>query len=155
MVTLLELFEKTLPGLDFRMRLTIPGKWEELQTDPADSRSKSLWAHRLAGGFADCVLEILHSELPKTIVIVARPAFTWQGHELQIGKGQELRRIPVSPLVPNSGGEEILSAIAVGIEECRKRWKVCSHCDTACPIEYMEVPQVCMGCAPGVLGVVY
>ena len=78
------------------------------------------------------------------------PATLVDCHELMIS-------LPWAELPEST--EQAWAVVEVRIEESRRlratSYRTCRHCGRNTPPEYMHDEQLCMGCAPGVLGVVY
>lgn len=55
--------------------------------------------------------------------------------------------------------DEAFVLVAALIEESRRQragaYRVCRHCGRNASPEYLHDPDLCMGCAPGLLGIVY
>lgn len=155
MATFAEVLGQIFPSHEVTTPLEVAGVWEPLQTDFTDSNWGSIWSHSRDDDFADCILGVEFDDDYLLNIVISRPKFNWRVHHLQVMRGQELKRIVVTPPVSDYTIQEVHTAVVRGITECRRSWQSCNHCGDRQPSAYMQERGVCMGCAPSVLGMVY
>ena len=155
MATFAEVLGQILPSREVTTRFEVAGVWETLETDFADPNRGAIWSHSLDDDFADCVLGVEFDDEYLLNIVISRPKFNWRGHELQVTRGRELRRIVVTPPTSEGTFREIYTAVVEGISRTRRSWKPCKHCGEERPSAYMQERGICMGCAPTVLGIIY
>ncbi len=150
-----DLLRQIVQSSGFEVRSEIPGDWEALEPGLSQSNLGLIWSHSVDEGFSDCLLSFELDENSLMNVVISRPRFNWRGHELQVLRGRELKRIAVAPPPSDVTFREIYAAVVDGISQTRRSWKTCKHCEGRQPSAYMQERGVCMGCAPTVLGIIY
>jgi hypothetical protein len=155
MATFAEVLGEIFPSREISTAFEVAGVWEPLQTDFTDPNSGAIWSHSLDDDFADCVLGVEFDDEYLLNIVISRPKFNWQVHQLQVTRGWELRRIVVTPPPSDVTFREVHAAVVDGISQNRRGWKTCKHCGGRQPSAYMQERGVCMGCAPDVLGIIY
>lgn len=155
MATFAEVVGQIFPSNEVTTPLEVEGVWEPLQTDFTDSSWGSSWSHSLDDDFADCILGVEFADDYLLNIVISRPKFNWRVHQLQVKRGREPKRIAVAPPSSAVTFREIYAAVVDGISQTRRGWKTCKHCGGRQPSAYMQERDVCMGCAPSVLGIIY
>ena len=155
MATFAEVLTQIFSSREVSAPFEVAGVWEPLQTDFTDPNWGAIWSHSLDDDFADCVLGVEFDDEYLLNIVISRPKFNWQVHQLQVTRGRELKRIAVAPPPSDVTFREIYAAVVDGISKTRRSWKTCKHCEGRQPSAYMQERGVCMGCAPSVLGIIY
>lgn len=155
MATFAEVLGQIFPSRKVTAPFEVAGVWEPLQTDFADPNRAAIWSHSLHDDFADCILGVEFDDDYLLNIVISRPKFNWQVHQLQVTRGRELRRIVVTPPTSEGTFREIYTAVVEGISRTRRSWKTCNHCGERQPSAYMQERGICIGCAPSVLGIIY
>jgi hypothetical protein len=155
MATFTELIAEVFRHDQVEIPAAIPGDWEPLAPDSIKPCLGPIWSHRVAEGFSDCLLFVDCDDTYSMNIVISRPRFNWQGHELQVSEGQEYQRIVVSAPPTDATIREVCNAVVEGIAETLRAWKTCKHCGGRQPSAYMQASGICMGCASSVLGIVY
>lgn len=131
----------------------IPGKWEVLD-NPYEPILDPTFGRSTKGLGIDCVVTVLHSE---HAIEVSKPVVVWIRHHPYTKAGKAKKTISANLFDPESG--PVLPNLSEAVSEVaaasRKSWRTCRNCSSRLPRGYMQTEDICMSCAPEILGILY